>query len=60
MITNIEYTIVALNLVELIITFSDSSQNRFVLNKDDVSSFVFKLDAVFNELLQHGDKPCQQ
>ena len=60
MITNIEYTIVALNLVELMITFSDSSQNRIVLNKDDVRAFAFKLDVMFNELLQHGDNPCQQ
>lgn len=52
MINNIEYKLLNSNSVRLVITFSDGTQNTFVLDKDDVNSFVFKLDAVFNDLLE--------
>lgn len=52
MISDINYKLVDKDTVELTITFSDGTQNTFTLNKDDVNSFVFKLDAVFNDLLE--------
>lgn len=60
MIKNIDYKIIDNDNVQLDITFTDGTQNSFVLNKDDVNTFVFKLDAVFNDLLDVGEQSCQQ
>jgi len=60
MIKQIDYKIIDSDNVQLDITFTDGSQNCFVLNKNDVNTFVFKLDAVFNDLLEVGEQPCRQ
>jgi hypothetical protein len=60
MIKQINYKIIDADNVQLHITFTDGSQTCFALNKNDVNTFVFKLDAVFNELLEVGEQACQQ
>jgi hypothetical protein len=55
MVKSIDYKIIDSNKVQISITLIDDTETKLVLNKDDVNSFVFKLDAMFNDLLDAGE-----